>query len=66
MSTLKSFATCRITIPFLVITNDGREALVDIKGDILADQVPAREISESLDWASVDRDPLIAKWKELN
>ena len=74
MPTIKRFTTCRICIypddhmppHFHVVSNDGRDALVELAGLFVHGGLSKRELREALQWAAGNIDLLNMKFKEYN
>ncbi len=74
MLLIKRFVHCQIRINlkdqapphFHVLIRDRREALIAISDlKILRGKIPARELSEVLQWAAENREMLLTRFKEL-
>lgn len=75
MPTLVRFNRCRIVVfprehlppHFHILMVDGRQCLVEIETlDIMAGNIPRRDLREPLAWAKENREALNNAWKECN
>jgi hypothetical protein len=75
MPTITRLPRCKICLyaadhlppHFHILTNDSREALVEISTlAVLAGGVGKKELSEALEWAATHQELLQSKWEELN